>query len=65
MSDQLTITQQDAILKWLHSVEAGTFTVTPEQATKIKRVWSTLHWLDTKHEYTLSEDMTKLKKELR
>lgn len=62
--EHLTFEQQDAILKWLHSVEPGTFTVTPDQAAKIKQVWSTLTtWVDTDHYYTLSEDMTKLKKE--
>jgi hypothetical protein len=63
--DQLTLSESDEIVKNLKAMKTGTFTIRQAQSSKIKQVWQLLHWYDPEHEYTISQDNLKLRKDKR
>jgi hypothetical protein len=46
-------------------MKAGKYTINESQSKKIKQVWQLLHWYDQEHEYTISQDNLKLRKDKR
>lgn len=58
-----TFKESDTIINYFKDAEAGYFSVTPEQALKIKSVWNLLHIYDADHEYTFNDEYTMLRKD--
>lgn len=65
MNSQHSSKDIDRMLVWLRSVAPAVMTITPRQLDMIKSNWKMLHEYDTEHEYTISEDGTRLRKDLR
>ena len=58
-----TTQEQDKAVKWLKQQPPGVINITEAQSDKIRQVWQLLHWFDSEHYYTISQDNTKLRKD--
>lgn len=59
----LTLSESDLIIKFLAHSDSVHFMLSTIQVEKVKAVWKDLHFYDSGHFYTLSEDLTVLRKE--
>ena len=59
----LTFEESDLVIKFLAHSDSVRFMLSTIQVEKVKAVWKDLHFYDSGHFYTFSEDFTVLKKE--
>lgn len=62
---ELTMDDIDKMLIGMKRAACGTYSLTPAKLEALKAGWTELHEFDPKHEYTISEDGSKVRKEVR